>query len=312
MQRGSKLYLDICELLRADTQEDWNTFINTVAKFLHHRYFSTSNIELPQKYLGVVEGTNWLTAQLLSWDRLADKIRYSHISPVTKDQKEIWKALSKCSAYFSQEQGCVVCYGRLASVDAGSVDDDNSPQIILPQNNPFTKKLILSTHVDLAHMGQNAVISRLNDKYWLIQGHRYVKKVISKCLPCQAKIAKTLTPEMAALPKVRRTALIEPFSHVGIDVAGHFFIQPSRAKHYPRKIWMLIVSCLTTRACHLLTLERMTGEEFATVFHTFNQTMNRVVVQVYCDRGYNFVLGASIIKNVRITLQTSMSWENCC
>ena len=297
MQRGSKLYLDVLNLLKADLQQDWHTFINTVAKFLHHRYFGTSNIELPQKFIEVVEGTVWLAAQLLSWDRLVDKIRYSHVSPVTKDQRENWKSLSRCSAHFSQEQGCVVCYGRLASVDASFVDVDSSPKIVLPHNNPFTEKLIMSIHIDLAHLGQNAVISKLNDKYWLIQAHRYVKNVISKCLPCQAQLAKTLTPQMAALPKIRRTALIEPFSHVGIDVAGHFFIRSSRAKHYPRKIWVLIISCLTTRACHLLTLDRMTGEEFVTVFDTFNQTMNRVVVQVYCDRGSNFILGDKMLNN---------------
>merc|ERR1712142_510507 len=100
----------------------------------------------------------------------------------------------------------------------------------------------MSVHEDLSHMGTVTVISKLNERFWLIKGAAFVKKVILKCLACQAQKANTVSPQMGVLPEVRRLALVEPFTNVGLDVAGHFMIKSHRAKLHPRKIWVLIVT----------------------------------------------------------------------
>ena len=52
---------------------------------------------------------------------------------------------------------------------------------------------------------------------------------------------------------------------------------------------------MVTRACKLLILNKMTTEEFLTVFSTFFYDCNKVTEKIYCDNGSNFVGAANVL-----------------
>ena len=77
-----------------------------------------------------------------------------------------------------------------------------------------------------------------------------------------------MTQKMADLPE-HRLHRTPPFYHCGIDVFGHFLIRhgkPTRANPGTQKVWVLLFSCLYSRAVHLEILDSMDTPSFKMAF----------------------------------------------
>ena len=73
--------------------------------------------------------------------------------------------------------------------------------------------------------------------------------------------------KMADLPETRLHQT-PPFYHCGIDVFGPFYIKDgkeTRGKSGTRKLWVLIFSCLYSRAIHMEPLDHMDTASFKMV-----------------------------------------------
>ena len=122
------------------------------------------------------------------------------------------------------------------------------------------KKLILSTHRKLCHIGPVAVMAKLNDDFWILRALQFVTNTLSKCLSCQYEKALCHNPEMAVLPDVRKASFIVPFKHCGIDAIGPFRIKITEGRSVFRKTYVLAITCMSTRAVQFLVLQRMSGD----------------------------------------------------
>ena len=70
--------------------------------------------------------------------------------------------------------------------------------------------------------------------------------------------------KMADLPE-HRLWKTPPFLHCGIDVFGHFLVshgKHTRRNSCTRKVWILLITCLYSRAVHLEMLESMDSASF--------------------------------------------------
>ena len=77
--------------------------------------------------------------------------------------------------------------------------------------------------------------------------------------------------KMADLPETRLHQT-PPFYHCGIDVFGPFHIKhgkETRGKSGTRKLWVLIFSCLYSRAIHMEPLDHMDTASFKMAFERF-------------------------------------------
>ena len=95
---------------------------------------------------------------------------------------------------------------------------------------------------------------------------------------------------MADLPE-ERLFRTPPFYRCGIDVFGHFNIRHgkvTRASPGVKKIWVLLFSCLYSRAVHLETLDSMDTASFKLAFNRF-QAIRGDCVYLRSDRGSNFI-----------------------
>ena len=97
---------------------------------------------------------------------------------------------------------------------------------------------------------------------------------------------------MAPLPSYRleKTA---PFERIGIDVFGHYFVHDGRRLRRTsgtKKIWVLIITCLYSRAVHLECLNSLDTPTFILAFRRFVALRGRCSL-IVSDHGSGF-LGA--------------------
>ena len=99
-----------------------------------------------------------------------------------------------------------------------------------------------------------------------------------------------MSQKMADLPETRLWKT-PPFFNCGIDVFGHFNIRhgkATRANPGVQKVWVLIFSCLYSRAIHLEMLDSMDTASFKLAFNRF-QAVRGDCVYLRSDAGSNFI-----------------------
>ncbi len=94
---------------------------------------------------------------------------------------------------------------------------------------------------------------------------------------------------MSDLP-MDRVTVDPPFTHVGLDVFGPWSIMSrrTRGRSADRKRWVVIFSCLSTRAVHLEVIESMSTSSFINALRQF-LAVRGPVKHFRSDRGTNFI-----------------------
>lgn len=132
------------------------------------------------------------------------------------------------------------------------------PQTILPKNHILTEKIIMKYHVLFSHAGPEWLLGYLREAYWILSGRRMVQKTINRCRRCHNLRLNPFQPIMAPLPMER----VQPgrcFRFVGVDFTGPFYVLDGDNKV---KTYLLLATCLVSRAVHLELVPNMTTEHF--------------------------------------------------
>lgn len=159
--------------------------------------------------------------------------------------------------------------------------------IILPKDSVVTELIIRREHIRLLHAGQRLVLSSINQKYWLTDGLRCVKKFIHKCIICFRLKAEASSQLMGSLPADRVNAC-RPFEKVGMDFAGPISVKQSRIrKPVIGKGYILVIVCFVTKAIHLELASDLTTDTFLAAFKRFAARRN-LPSAVYCDNASTF------------------------
>ena len=194
---------------------------------------------------------------------------------------------------FLDEYGVIRVGGRLAK-SPYSVDVKHP--VIIPQLHPLTTALFNHFHEKSGHQGRQITRGALSDAgIYILHGSSVVKKLIRECVTCRRIRGKLVTQKMADLPE-DRVAEIPPFYNCGIDVAGPWYVRDgvtTRRRSGRAKVWLLMFTCLASRAVHIELLYAMDTAAFILAYKRF------VALRGSCkllrsDRGSNFI-GASNI-----------------
>ncbi|XP_050417733.2 uncharacterized protein LOC126831129 [Patella vulgata] len=169
---------------------------------------------------------------------------------------------------------------------------DTKHQIILPKRNPVTELVIRHYHEMLAHSGREYCLSSIRRRFWPINGNSAVRRVLSDCYNCRRRNAPVCNQRMADLPKERVTPDLPPFSYIGIDCFGPFFVKRGRSQ---LKRYGCIFTCLSCRAVHLEVLHSMDTDSFLNAFRRFICRRGSPL-KIRSDNGGNFVAGSKEIK----------------
>ena len=145
------------------------------------------------------------------------------------------------------EEGRIVCGGRLTASDLKFAT--NHP--LLVPDTDMGLALIENIHASTEHAGRKITTLTVRQKgYHLVGGQRTIDDMIRNCVHCRQLRAPTMTQKMADLP-TQRLDRTPPFWHCGMDVFGPFHIlhgTTTRAQTGTKKVWVLLFSCLYSRA----------------------------------------------------------------
>ena len=157
--------------------------------------------------------------------------------------------------------------------------------IILPRGHQVSEMIIQEQHRKSGCMGKNMVLSLVRERFWIIGANQLVRKIVSSCLFCRKRKGKAGQQLMASLPSDRVDGDLPPFTNVGIDYFGPFFVTNGRKSE---KRYGVIFTCLTSRAIHLEMAHSLDTNSCINALRRFIARRGQVK-KMRSDNGTNFV-----------------------
>ncbi|XP_066955788.1 uncharacterized protein [Macrobrachium rosenbergii] len=186
----------------------------------------------------------------------------------------------KLDPFLDSEDGLLKVGGRIRKSD---IPQSARHPILLPKKHHVTTLLIQHEHELLAHSGRNHVLSNLRQKYWIINANATVRSVLFHCVTCRKLKEPALSQKMADLP-ADRLEPSPPFSNVGIDFFGPYYIKEGRKE---LKRYGVIFTCLVSRSVHIETANTLQSDSFINALRRFVSRRGHPKV-IRCDNGTNF------------------------
>ena len=191
---------------------------------------------------------------------------------------------------FIDERGILRVGGRLRQAQ---LDQQVSFPIILPGNSDIDTLVIQHFHNLTHHQGRGLTIAEIRrGGFWILGLSYKVKRVIHACVICSKLRGSPVEQRMADLPEERLTPT-PPFTNCGCDTFGPFEVKQGRSRV---KRWVLIVTCMYSRAVHLESLHSLSSDSFCQAFKRLTSLRGDVRLLV-CDQGTNFVGAKHFLTN---------------
>ncbi|MCP3679961.1 MAG: transposase family protein, partial [Gammaproteobacteria bacterium] len=200
------------------------------------------------------------------------------------------------------EEGLIVVGGRVEMTE----ENINKHPYIISHKHPISYILAREFH-ERAHVGTEWTLSLLRQQFWVTKARIAIKKILKDCLVCKKLFGKPLVQQMSSLPKERLEAFKAPFTNVGIDCFGPFFVKCGRATV---KRYGCIFTCFSIRAVHLEKLNSLETDSFISSLRRFIARRGNLS-QLWSDNGTNFVgAEAELARDVQdFLLRRNVSWH---
>lgn len=186
---------------------------------------------------------------------------------------------------FLDELGLLRVGGRL---HYANIPFEQKHPVLLPKGSQITYLIIKKEHERLLHAGPKLLLSNLNQRFWIIDGLRVVKKITHQCIVCFRQKATASRQLMGSLPADRVTATSRPFKKIGVDFAGPISVKNSRVRRaIIGKGYICVFVCFATKAIHLELASDLTT-------NTFLACLRRLVArrglptEIHCDNASTF------------------------
>ena len=147
-------------------------------------------------------------------------------------------------------------------------------------------------HNMVQHQGRHFTLGALRSNgFWILGSKQLVSSIIQKCVICRKLRGKMAQQKMSDLP-VERTSPNAPFTNVGVDVFGHWFVAYRHTRSRAQaKCWAVLFTCFSTRAVHIEVIDSMDTSAFINALRRFS-AIRGPAEKFYSDCGTNFVAGS--------------------
>lgn len=175
--------------------------------------------------------------------------------------------------------------------------------------------LIRQKHLVTMHGGPTLMMATLRERFWMPRMRQTIRKYIHTCVTCTRFRMQPVEQLMGDLPSCRVTQA-EAFVRTGLDFAGPFEIRkaPGRppstraykdvrtqkeieAQTTTMKAWILIFTCMVTRAVHIDVCVGLKMEEFLAAFSRFVNRKGRCM-ELFSDNALTFIGADNELKRV--------------
>ncbi len=197
---------------------------------------------------------NYLKDEELIWLRWIQAKSFPEEIKAAKENHPVSdkSRLRNLDPVWDEQLGLLCVGGRL---HRSLLPDERKHPIILPTHDKLVEMIILHYHTTHCHTGVTQTLSNIRSRFWILHGRQEIRRV----LPCKScRIASKMEQKMASLP-VERVTEAPSFSRVGCDYAGPLFV---KVQGNIEKAYILIFTCMVTRAIHLELTSDMTSGEF--------------------------------------------------
>ena len=161
------------------------------------------------------------------------------------------------------EWGLLRCYGRYSNANLSF--NAKYPKVI-PRLEYFTHLVIKDAHERMLDSGVSHTLAQVRQEYWIPQGKRETKRVVSRCTICRRYEGPPYAlPPMPSLPR-DRVSKSEPFQSIGLDYLGPILVKEGRDRV---KFWVCLFTCFAIRAIHLEWIRNLTASQFLCCFRRF-------------------------------------------
>ena len=148
------------------------------------------------------------------------------------------------------DEGILECRGRIVG----------EYPIYLPDDDPFTAKLVHLTHI-VTHYGEvTLTMAKLSDVYWVPRLRNLTKKVRGNCWECERFRAKAFEDAPPGNLPTTRTEGETPYQAVGVDFAGPIKYRISAKTEC--KAYLALFACCLTRGVYLDLLPSLKTDKF--------------------------------------------------
>ena len=174
-----------------------------------------------------------------------------------------------------------------------SVGDENYP-ILLHKTSYLTQIIVNEIHRKLHHAGIYAVLNEVRKTYWIPNGFSAVRKILRRCIQCRRFNSRTVVLNQSPYKEFNLKPSHVPFRGIFIDHIGPFTV---RKNENNVKVYLLIFSCVWSRAINLKVCVDMTVENFlrAMQLHVFQYGVPEICLS---DMGSTIVRGSEIISDL--------------
>ena len=171
---------------------------------------------------------------------------------------------------------------------------DQKHPYLIPKDHPISKAILAHFHGKIGHQGRHMTHGAIRiEGFHLENGKREIRHYIKNCVMCRRLRGKLASQKMADLP-IDRLESCPPFSYCGLDVAGPWKIKRgrfTRANPGSQKVWVLLFTCMASRAIHVEVLTSLDTPSFQNALTRFI-AVRGTCTRFRSDQGRNFIGGA--------------------
>ncbi|CAK9796121.1 hypothetical protein ANTPLA_LOCUS653 [Anthophora plagiata] len=151
-----------------------------------------------------------------------------------------------------------------------------------------TSLIIEAEHRIHFHAGVQNTLYAVRRRYWSFDGRSQVWATLKTCVRCLRGQPPPVNYIMGDLPEARVTES-QPFTHVGVDYCGPFFVKERKHRNRTRlKVYVAVFLCLAVKAIHLELVSDLTSQGFIAAFRRYIARRG-FCKTIHSDNGTNFI-----------------------
>ncbi|KAL9977059.1 hypothetical protein ACROYT_G014423 [Oculina patagonica] len=203
---------------------------------------------------------------------------------------------------FLDDDGIIKCKGRITNAP---LSVSTKTPILLPSKHAFTNLTVKHIHDLVKHSGIRDTLTTLRERFWILRGRETVKKIIRHCVVCRRfNAAPCKPPPFADLPNTR-VSDDPPFTNVGLDFAGPFYVKENANNAECIKVYVCLFTCASTRAVHLELTRGLGVQDFLLSFRKFTSRKG-LPANLQSDNAKTF---KSASKDIRKLVRSPEVWR---
>lgn len=171
---------------------------------------------------------------------------------------------------------------------------DKKFPILLFNKCHLTNIIISDYHIRCNHLGQNSLINKLRNKFWILKYVSTIKRNIIDCAICAHVNRKPLVVNQNDYRDFRvNPETSRPYAFLSVDMAGPYVV---KMENNQKKVWLCLFTCFYSRHVNIIISYDITALSFLRCLqmHCFRFGTPSYIL---ADRGSNFTGAKSLLMN---------------